>query len=300
MYKFKDEFYEKKYVASGGGNIVAYFIFPDINLGKFMDTEQNYNFCFGKLGKSLKSSPYNPVILDETNAHELCDKCINSYLNNWSLCDTFCIFGMIIAKFVVDDSIVESITETSFDQYDGSIMYDADKMDKPFMIYKAQSSHLKRGLISFDVMKKLKQTPYELFYHVDDRLKSCFNMFNLLDDSFKVKSYCLKILQILYTNKNTFVSIDKMDTQLHKPSLQKSLVDDLILQKKMDVTGVVVGGKRRTKKQSKKHSKSKSKKHSKSKLQKGGSTDIIMKKKYDDLVKEYYMLKKQAKSKNII
>ena len=297
MYKFKEEFYEKKYMGTGGGNIVAYFIFPDVSIGKFMDIEQNYNFCFGKLGDSLKSSPYNPVVLDETNAHDLCDKCINSYLDNWSLCDSFCVFGMIIAKFVIDDTMIESITETSFNKFDGSFDYDTSKMDKPIMIYKAQSSHLKHGLISFDVMKKLKQSPYELFYHVDDKLKSCFNTFNLLDDSFKVKSHCLKILQILYTNKNTFISVDKMDTQLHKPSLQKSLIDDLTLQREQAPRiEQIAGGTRRTKKHSKKHSKKQSKKHSK----KGGGTDIVMKKQYDNLVKEYYMLKKQAKTKNII
>lgn len=290
MYKFKEAIYEKKYISSGGGNITAYFVFPDVNLNKFMDKEQNYNFCFGKISDTLKTSQYCPVVLSEENAHDLCNKCLDSYIDNWSLCDTFCIFGMLIAKFNIDEKMVQSITETSFEQFDGSYYYDMEKMKDPIITYKAQSSQLKHGLISFEVMKKLKEKPYELYYHVDERLKSCFTMFNLLNMS----SHCLKILQILYSNKNTFKSVDNMDTLLHKASLPKSRTGPLIER--------LEGGKRKSKKHSKrttkKHSKKKTKNHSKS--QKGGKTDIVMKKQYNDLVKEYYKLEKQAKQKNII
>ena len=298
MYKFRDTNYEKKYVKSGGGydDVYVYYCIPDTELGKFLNLKTRSIFCFGKLGDSLKDSTYYPVLFSEKESLSFCEKVIQTYKSNWSISSSFCVFGMLILKFKIDTNIISSVKETSFEQLDASMVYDSAKMKDPIIKYKAQSSEDRQGLISCKVMDEFRNniltkphnTKFDVYYHVDDELnKSCFTMFNLLNSSVNMTAKCLKILQVLFENKNNFVDVNQNDVSTHQSSLLQSLVPVFIHLKSSNMS-VVSGGKR------------KSKKHSKLDLQKGGKTEIKMKKQYDDLVKEYYALKKQARSKNII
>jgi hypothetical protein len=320
MYKFRETNYEKKYIKRGGGDDVdVFYCIPDTELGKFLNLETHDVFCFGKLGDALKDNKYYPVLFSESESISFCEKVVQTYKSNWSVSGSFCVFGMLILKFKINGDMISSIEETSFEQEDASMFYDSTKMTKPLIKYKAQSSENRHGLISCEMMDGIRNSildksqnkNFEVYYHVDDELnKSCFAMFNLLSPSFGMTVQCLNMLQILYKNKNKFINVNNDQSAIltRRISLKKSVVPLLTDMTPLptDATLVAAGGKRKSKKysNSKKHSNSKkdskSKKHSKSNHQKGGKTEIKMKKQYNDLVKEYYALKKQARSKNII